>query len=350
MRVSLPAREYQGDKSVLLYQSVLERVRTLAGVRSAAIVADLPVRDGWSIWSILIDGAPMTSVAASPSAMPQQVSPGFFEAMAIPLVRGRVFTDADRTGAPLVAVVNETMAKKLWPGKSAIGGTIKMLNESAPWATVVGVVKDVREGGFLSESPPTMFFPHAQSGLSAYYWPADMNLVIRTEHDPLALVGAVRQIVRDLEPAAPLAQIQSMDQVVAESVSSRRFSTQLLIGFAALALLLAGIGIYGVISYGVTQRTFELGLRIALGAQRGRVLRFVLGEGVRLALIGLVIGTGGALAATRLMRALFVEVTPGDPRTLLIVTVAIGVVALLASWLPARRATVVDPMGAMRAE
>ena len=350
MRVSLPAREYEGDKSVLLYQSVLDRVRTLAAVRSAAIVADLPVRDGWSIWSILIDGAPMASVAASPSAMPQQVSPGYFETMGIRLVRGRVFTDADRAGAPLVAVVNETMEKKLWPGKSAIGGTIKMLYERAPWATVVGVVKDVREGGALSEPPPTMFFPHAQSGLSAYYWPADMNLVIRTEHDPLALVGAVRQIVRDLEPAAPLAQIQSMDQVVAESVSNRRFSTQLLIGFAALALVLAGIGIYGVISYGVTQRTFEMGLRIALGAQRASVLRLVVGEGVRLAVIGLALGIAGALAVTRLMGALFVAVSPGDPRTLLTVSIAIGLVALLASWIPARRATVVDPMGAMRAE
>jgi len=282
--------------------------------------------------------------------MPQQVSPGYFETMRIRVVRGRVFTDADRAGAPLVAVVNETMEKKLWPGKSAIGGTIKMLNPTAPWATVVGVVKDVREGGFLSEAPPSMFFPHAQAGLSVYYWPTDMNLVIHTAGDPLALVGAVRQIIRELEPAAPLAGIQSMEQVVAESVSNRRFSTQLLIGFATLALLLAGIGIYGVISYGVTQRTFEMGLRIALGAQRGSVLRLVVGEGVRLALIGLALGIAGALAVTRLMRALFVAVSPGDPRTLLTVSIAVGLVALFASWMPARRATVVDPMRAMRAE
>jgi putative ABC transport system permease protein len=225
-----------------------------------------------------------------------------------------------------------------------------MLNPTSPWATVVGVVQDVREGGFLSESPPSMYFPHAQSGLSAYYWPTDMDLVIRSASDPLALVGSVRQLIRELEPAAPLARIQTMEQVIAESVSSRRFTTQLLIGFASLALLLAGIGIYGVISYGVTQRTFEMGLRIALGAQRGSVLRMVVGEGVRLAVFGLAIGIAGAFAVTRLMRALFVDVSPGDPRTLLSVSIAIGLVALLASWLPARRATGVDPMGAMRAE
>jgi putative ABC transport system permease protein len=195
-----------------------------------------------------------------------------------------------------------------------------------------------------------MYFPHAQSGLSAYYWPTDMNLVIRTQGDPLAIVSAVRRVVHELEPAAPLARIQTMDDVVAASVSSRLFSTQLLAGFAVLALVLAGIGIYGVISYGVTQRTFEIGLRIALGAQRQRVLRLIVGEGVRLAAVGLVIGIAGALAVTRSMRALFVDVSAGDPRTLLAATMSIAVVALLASWLPARRATAVNPMGAMRAE
>ncbi|MEW5916098.1 MAG: ABC transporter permease [Gemmatimonadota bacterium] len=350
MRVSLPATEYRGDRAVGFYQNVLERVRAHRGVRAAAVVGDLPVRDGWSIWSILLDGAPMTTVAQSPSAMPQQVSPQFFETMGIRLVKGRTFTDEDRSGAPLVAVVNEAMEKKYWPTKGALGGTIKMLAKDAPWATVVGVVRDIREGGYLSESPPSMYFPHAQAGQSAYYWPTDMNLVIRSAGDPLALVPGVRQIVRELEPGAPLAQIQSMEQVIARSISSRRFATQLLGGFAALALLLAGIGIYGVISYGVTERRFELSLRIALGAQRARVLRLVITEGVRLAVIGLTIGAAGALAVTRLMRALFIDVAPWDPLTLVAVAAMIAVAALTASWIPARRATIVDPMRAMRAE
>ncbi len=350
MRVGLPPGDYQGAKPVLLYQTLLDRVRALGGVRAAGAVADLPIADGWSIWSILIDGAPMTSVGAAPSAMREQVTPGYFEALGIRLARGRMFTEADRVGAPLVTVVNETMEKKLWPGKSAVGGTIKMLSPTAPWATVVGVVKDVRQGGFLTDPPPTMFFPHAQAGVSAYYTPGDMTLVIRTAGDPLALVGAVRAIVRQLEPAAPLARVQSMEQVVAASVASRRFSTQLLAGFAALALVLAGIGIYGVISYGVTQRTFEMGLRIALGAPRGRVLGLVVAEGVGLAAIGLAIGMVGAVVVTRLMRAMFVEVTPRDPVALVAVTIIIALVAFVASWVPGRRAMAVDPMGAMRAE
>ena len=350
IRVGLPPGDYEGARSALLYQTLLDRVRALHGASAAGAVADLPIADGWSVWSILIDGAPMTSVGAAPSAMREQVTPGYFEALGIRVVRGRAFTDADRVGAPLVAVVNETMEKQRWPGKSAIGGTIKMLSPMAPWATVVGVVKDVRQGGFLTEPPPTMFFPHAQAGVSAYYTPGDMTLVIRTRRDPLALVGAVRAIVHQLEPAASLARVQSMEQIVAASVASRRFSTQLLAGFAALALLLAGIGIYGVISYGVTQRTFEMGLRLALGAPRWRVLGLVVAEGLRLAAIGLATGMFGALAVTRLMRTMFVELTPGDPLTLVTVMITIVVIAFVASWVPGRRAMAVAPMRAMRAE
>jgi predicted permease len=361
MRVGLPPADYPGEKPVLLYQTLLDRVRSLPGVRAAGAVADLPIADGWSVWSILVDGAPMTSVGAAPSAVREQVTPGYFEALGIRVARGRAVTESDRTGAPLVVVVNNTLEKKLWPGRSAIGHTIKVLSPTAPWATVVGVVTDVRQGGFLTDPPPTMFFPHAQSGVSAYYTPGDMTLVIRTgcpsgtprsgatgRCDPLALVGAVRAIVRQLEPAATLARVQSMEQIVAASVASRRFSTQLLAGFAALALVLAGIGIYGVISYGVTQRTFEMGLRIALGAPRRHVLGLVVGESVRLAALGLGLGLFGALVVTRLMRTMLVELTPRDPVTLVAVTMVIAFVALVASWAPGRRAMAVAPMAAMR--
>jgi putative ABC transport system permease protein len=360
-RIGLPPGEYDGVKSVLLYQMLLDRVRTLRGVRAAGAVADLPVADGWSVWSILIDGAPMTSVGAAPSAMREQVTPGYFEALGIRVLRGRAFTESDHVGAPLVAVVNETMAKKLWPGRSAIGGTIKVLSPTAPWATVVGVVNDVRQGGFLTDPPPTMFFPHAQAGMSAYYTPMDMTLVIRTGSpsgtprsgatggcDAIALVGAVRAVVRELEPAATLARVQTMDQIIAASVASRRFSTQLLAGFGALALALAGIGVYGVVSYGVTQRTFEMGLRIALGAPRSRVLGLVVGEVVRLAAVGLGIGIFCAVIVTRLMRTVVAELTPRDPVTLLAVTIMIVVMAVAASWIPGRRAMAVAPIRAMR--
>ena len=360
-RIGLPPGEYGGAKSVLLYQMLLDRVRTLRGVRAAGAVADLPVADGWSVWSILIDGAPMTSVGAAPSAMREQVTPGYFEALGIRVLRGRAFTESDHAGAPLVAVVNETMERKLWRGRSAIGGTIKVLSPTAPWATVVGVVNDVRQGGFLADPPPTVFFPHAQAGMSAYYTPMDMTLVIRTgcpsgtqrsgatgRCDAVALVGAVRALVRELEPAATLARVQSMDDLVAASVASRRFSTQLLAGFGALALALAGIGIFGVVSHGVAQRTFEMGLRIALGAPPWRVLGLVIGEVVRLAAIGLGIGIFCAVIVTRLMRSVVADLTPSDPVALLTVTIMIVVVAVVASWIPGQRAMAVAPIRAMR--
>jgi predicted permease len=351
MRVGLPPGDYQGDRPVLFYQTLLDRVRGLRGVDAAGAVADLPIADGWSVWSILIDGAPMTSVSAAPSAMREQVTPEYFEALKIRVTSGRVFTEADRAGAPLVTVVNETMERQLWPGSSALGRTIKMLSPTAPWVTVVGVVKDVRQGGFLTDPPPTMFFPHAQAGASAYYTPGDMTLVIRTAGDPLTLVEPVRAIVRQLEPGAPLSRVQSMEQIVAASVASRQFSARLLAGFAALALALAGTGIYGVTSYGVTQRTFEMGLRIALGAPRRRVLALVVAESVSLAAIGLAIGVVGAVVVARLMKAIFVEVTPEDTVTLLVVvTIIVTLLAVVASWVPGRRAMAVDPMSSIRAE
>ena len=313
-------------------------------------MGDLPIADGNSIWSILIDGSPMLSVADAPSAMPQQVTPGYFRTMSIPVLRGREFTERDRADAPPVVLVNETAAKKLWPNKNAIGGTIKMLNPSAPWATVIGVVKDVRSAGYQADIPPTMYFPHAQAGKSAYYTPAAMNLVIKARRDPASLAGPVRDVVRQLSPSTPVSQIQTMDEIVAASVASRRFSTELLAGFAVLALALAAIGIYGVIAYDVSQRTYEIGLRMALGAQSGQVAGMMLGRGVRMVGIGLAIGVAGSLAVTGVLRSLLVGVSRLDPVTIIGVVVVLGLVAAGAAYLPARRASAVDPMLALRRE
>ena len=350
MRVAPPDREYQGTRGAQYYAELLARARELPGVTDAGAVADLPIADGNSIWSILIDGAPMTTVALASSAMPQQVTPGYFEAMRIPLKGGRVFTDGDREDAPLVAVVNETMARKYWPGKSAIGGTIRMLSKSAPWATVVGVVADMRSTGALSDVPPTMYFPHAQAGKSAYFTESMMNLVVRTRGEPAAVAGAMRDLVHRLEPAASVGRVQTMDAVVAASEASRRFTTRLLAGFAAVALLLAAIGLYGIVAHGVALRRFEMGLRMALGAQPGQVVTLVLREGLRTSLLGLAIGTAGALALTRLLRSLLVQVGPGDPLTLVGVALLLLAVAVAASLVPARRASGVDPVSALRAE
>lgn len=350
MRVAPPEARYSGDRAAAFYASALERIRAIPGVEAAAAVQELPVADGHSMWSILVNGAPMGTVANSPAAMPQSVTPGYFEVMGIGLVQGRTFTGGDRAGAPLVVIVNETMAREHWPDRSPLGGTIKMLNERSPWATVVGVVRDVRNNGFQGRIPPTMYFPHAQAGESAHYVPSLMSLVIRTRGAPESTVPSVRTIVRELEPAAPLSRIRTMEQIVAESVASRRFTTQLLAGFAALALLLAGVGLYGVISYAVTQRRFEIGVRMALGASRRQVVGLVLREGLRTAAIGAVTGLAGALAIARVMRSMFVEVEPTDPLTLASVIAILVVVALVASLIPARRASAVDPMYALRAE
>jgi predicted permease len=355
MRVSFPTppvpiSEAAGQSLAIarFYRDLTDRIQALPGVRSVGAVGDLPIADGNSIWSILVDGSPMMSVGEAPSAMPQQVTPGYFRTMGVPVVRGREFTAADGDDAPLVALVNETAAKKLWAGKNAIGGTIKMLNPTAPWATVVGVVKDVRSSGYQADVPPTMYFPHAQAGKSAYYTPAAMNLVIKTGADPLTLAGPVRDVVRQLSATTPVSQVQTMESVVAASVASRRFSTLLLAGFGALALLLAGIGIYGVIAYDVSQRTYEIGLRMALGAQSAQVAGMMLGRGVRMVALGLVIGVAGSLAVTGVLESVLVDVNRLDPLTLAGVVSMLAVVAACAAYLPARRASAVDPMVALR--
>jgi putative ABC transport system permease protein len=350
MRISLPLPQYADDKAARFLDDLTQRLRSQPGVIAAGAVEDLPVADGNSIWSISLDGAPVTSVAKAPTAMPQKVTPEYFTVMRIPVLRGRAFTDVDRPDAPLVAVVNEAMVRKYWAGSEPLGHTVRMLNDKMPWATVVGVVKDVRSSGFLGDVPPTMYFPHAQAGRIAYYVPALMNVVIRTSGDPELVAGVARRIVRELEPNAPISRVGPMSRLVSDSVQSRRFSTQLLAGFALLALGLAGVGIYGVISYSVSQRSFEIGLRAALGARPDQVLRLIVGEGVRTTLIGAVIGLAGAVAVTRLMQSVFVQVSAWDPVSLGLATLLLVFVGAMASYLPARRALRVEPTRALRAE
>jgi putative ABC transport system permease protein len=347
-RVSLPQPEYDDARAATFYRELLARAAALPGVRAAGAVADLPVGDGFSFWSIMLDGKVVKTIAEAPGAMPQQVTPDYFRAMAIPVVRGRAFTEADREGAPPVAVVNETMAKQFWPDDGGVGHTLKMFNEQSPWVTIVGVVKDVRSAGPGAEVPPTMYFPHAQAAASAHYAPRTMNVVIRGAADPLALAGPLRDLVRQMDRGVPVSRVETMESIVAEAMASRRFSTTLLATFAVLAALLAGIGIYGVISFIASQRAYEIGLRMALGAERRQVVGLMVGQGTRFAAAGVVVGLAGAVAMTRLLKSMLVGVTALDPVTLTGVVVAIGAVAVVASWLPAWRATMGDPMRALR--
>lgn len=348
-RLNLPPLNYTEDaKAVGFVQQLEERVRGIPGVLSAGIMGWTPVVGGGGTWSIVIDGREVKEIAAAPSADPQQVSAGFFTALGIHVVRGRVFTEQDRDGAPPVAVINETMAKQLWPGQDPVGHTLRMFNPQSPWVTIVGVVRDIQSRGAGLDAPPTMFFPYAQAGKSAYFTPRQVTLAVKTTGNPEALGGAVRRLMRELDPGAPVSEVRSMEAVMGTALSSRRFTTLLLGWFAVLALLLAGIGIYGVIAYGVSQRTYEIGLRQALGADRGSVLGLIVSEGLKLTGAGLVLGLVATLATGQLIRSLLVNVKTTDPVTLVAVAMLLGGVAALASWIPARRAMAVSPTEALR--
>jgi len=288
------------------------------------------------------------TIAESPSARPEHVTPDYFRTMGIRLVRGRGLTAQDRMGAAPVAIISDGMAKKLYPGVDPIGRTLKMFNDSSPWATIVGIVADVRARGFQQEIPPTMYFPYSQSGQTAYGVPRTMTLLVRAGGDVTPLIGPLRKIIREMDSSIPISQVATMEQVVGNSIASRRFTTALLAGFAALALVLAGIGIYGVISYGVSQRRYEIGVRMAMGASHGSIVRLVMSEGARMTVVGLAIGLLGALGVERSLSSLLVGVTSTDAPTLISVCVLLAAVAACACLLPARRATGVSPTEALR--
>jgi len=348
MQLTIPPRRYNDTTADEFFRQVLERVRHLPGVQSAALDGALPISGDESGWSIMLDGRVVKNISEAPYAKPEQVTPGYFQTFGIPLVSGRAFTEADRRGAPPVAVINRAMAKKLWPGVDPIGHTLKMFNPSSPWVTIVGVVGDVRARGFQQDAPETMYFPYSQSGSSAYFQPGSMTLVVKTAGDAASMTPAVRGVVRGIDAQVPVSRVATMEEVVTRSIASRRFTTILLGGFATIALALAGIGIYGVIAYGVSQRTFEIGVRVALGASAASVVQLVMAEGVRMTLAGLTVGLIGALAIDRLLRGLLVGVTTTDPTTFAVVVGVLLAVAACACALPARRATAVSPTEALR--
>jgi predicted permease len=348
MQLTLPPGGYTDTTADQLYRDIVGRVGRLPGVRSAALDGAIPIAGSDNSWSIMIDGRVVKTIAEAPSAKPDQVTADYFKTLSIKLVRGRVFDATDRMGTAPVAIINETMARQLWPGVNPVGRTLKMFNPSSPWVTIVGLVGDVRARGFQGDVPPTMYFPYSQSGTSAYSMPATMTLLVKATGDPSALVPSIRAVIRAAAPRVPIEQVLTMDQIVGRSIASRTFTTILLAAFSAIALVLAGLGIYGVIAYAVSQRTFEIGVRLALGASQRSVLGLVVREGLRLSAAGLVVGLAGGLAVMRLLRTLLVDVSTLDIPTLICVSVVLAAVAACASFLPARRATVVSPTEALR--
>jgi predicted permease len=349
MRVVLPEMKYPDQpRRTAFYAELVRRLEALPGVQSAAVTNWIPlVRQGDSL-GITIEGQPAPAPGQNPSAVTRVVSPHYFRTMGIQLTRGREFVEQDTADSPRVVVISETMARRFWPGEDPLGKRLTTGGPAGapiPWMEVVGVVKDVRQMELTADPKPQMYVPFTQP---VFFRPS--HLVVKTDVEPRTLATAVRKAVWEIDKDQPVSNVSTMEDVLSESIARQRFSMLLFGIFAALALILAAVGIYGVMSYSVAQRTREIGIRIALGAQRGDVLRLAVGGGLKLVLIGVVLGLAAAFALTRVMTSLLFGVSATDPATLVVISLVLISVAVLASYIPARRATKVDPMVALRYE
>jgi putative ABC transport system permease protein len=346
MRISLSGGKYNDQRARVFYDECLARVRAVPGAQSAALAHSLPIQGtNWSGVFVAAD-KPAPSRADMPETDRLLVSSNYFEMMGMRLLRGRLFTAADTPESAPVIIINETLARRIWPGEDPIGKRVKQGRPEvdSPWREVVGVVNDVKMNGVDLATSLQTYLPFSQvSGES-------VGLIVRAERNPAALASAVEQAIHAIDKDLPVSSILTMDLLLGNSLAQRRLTLILLASFAALALLLAAVGVYGVIAYSVRQRTHELGIRMALGAQSGDALKLILGQGLKLALIGVTIGLAVALALTRWMESLLFEVRPADPLTFCLIAVVLLCVALVACWVPARRAARVDPLLALRSE
>jgi putative ABC transport system permease protein len=338
MTIPLSFAKYTPEQKKIFYQELLTRARSLPGVKDAAIENGLPLANKRSVGG----RAPLPDPKNSSILEFKRVSVDYFRAMGMSLRMGRGFTGQDNENAPRVAVINETLARRDFRGENPIG---KRRSNRQTDPTIVGIVADVKRYGLETEARPEIYYPILQDADVG-----QISLVIRTVGDPLKLGPAARRQVREIDPNLPVMDVMSMEQRLAELVEPRRFQTLLFGAFALLALVIALVGIYGVISYAVSQRTREIGIRIALGAQASDILRMVVWRGIRLTLIGVALGLAAALALTRVMRNLLFEVSATDPSTFALIALLLIGVALIASYIPARRATKVDPLQALRNE
>jgi putative ABC transport system permease protein len=346
--LQVPATDYPQPADVVrFYRALDERIAQIPGVRAAGAVRVLPLSRSIGDWSIKIEGRPYVP-EENPNADFQAVTPGYFEAMGLGLARGRFLTAADREDAPAVAVINETMAARYWPGEDALGRQFMMGTDDKPWLTIVGIVKTVRHNAVVEAPRAEMYVAHAQLPAHIRSAPRGMTLTIKTNGDPLAVAGAVRAAVRGLDRNLPVSDIRAMDAVAAAALSQPRFVTFLLGLFAAMALTLAAIGIYGTISLLVAERTQEMGIRLALGAERTSILTLILGQGLWLTAAGLAVGLAGAVLLARTLAGLVYGVGTLDPLTFAAVPALLCAVALLACLVPALRAASVDPITTLR--
>jgi putative ABC transport system permease protein len=338
-------RYASNEQRAAFFQRLTERLSSLPGVRSASAINHLPL--GGDVWTLgfTVEGGPATREAERPSAVYRVALPDYFRTMGAALLKGREFTERDDADAPGVVIVNEALARRQWPGEEALGKRITVNGEGSKPREVVGVVRDLKQGDWASEPKPEMYLPHLQAAS-----PRSMTLVIRAAPGAAELGPEVRREVWAIDGDLPVSNVEGMDEVVSEALAQQRFNTLLIGLFAATALLLASVGVYGVMSHAVAQRTHEIGVRLALGARGRDVLGMIIRQGLGLTLAGLAVGLAGALALMRVLKSLLYEVSATDPLVFGGVAAALTLSALLACYLPARRATKVDPLVALRHE
>ena len=346
MKIPLLGPRYKDQRAQAeFFTALLERVKTLPGVQWASVSRGLPV-EGWSGWGFVTEDNPSPPPNEEPDANYQVIGPDYFRVMGIPLREGRFYTDLDTQQSTRVVIVNEELARKQWPGQDPIGKRLRINMLGKPWLTVVGVVGNVR-----TEWPTPEFFEEFYLPCTQYPWDlAPRDFMVRTAMNPTTVAAAIQREVASLDKDQPVSDVRTLEQVVGEAVGPQRFAMMLLAAFAALALALAAVGIYGVIAYFVSQRTHEIGIRMALGARQTHVLGMVVRQALGLALAGAGLGLAGAFGLTRLLSGLLYSVRPTDPLTLALVTLVLLAVSALAGYIPARRATKIDPIVALRYE
>ncbi|HEY6306299.1 MAG TPA: ABC transporter permease [Candidatus Angelobacter sp.] len=344
LHLSVPEKKYPGETVATgFYQPLLEKIKALPGVQSAGIISLLPIQDAWRNGAVRVEGRPVEEPGHETWAEIRTVSPDYFPALGIGLRQGRSFSEGDTSAARSVLLINDRLAKLCFPGEDPIG---KRILFGSPW-TIVGAVSDVKQVGLATPTQPELYFPYLQAPEELH---GSMTLVVRSRVSPESVVGAVRDSVRSLDPGQPVYDVETMQQVIADSIADRRLYMILLGVFAGIALLLAVVGIYGVISFLVAQRTTEFGIRLALGAPPNHVLAWVLKQSLKLIFAGIALGLVGSFAATRVLGAFLFHVKATDPGTFAAFSLLLGGIALAATYVPAWRATRIDPMVALRHE
>jgi putative ABC transport system permease protein len=347
-QVQLPPAPYPTPGDVIrFYRELHGRLTQVPGVRGAGLARILPLSRTIGNWSITLESRPF-SAEENPHGDFQYATAGYFEAMGVHPVRGRLIERTDTENSQLIAIVNDTMARKYWPDEDAIGKRFHFGTADQPWLTIVGIVPTVRHNAIVEEPRAEMYVPHAQVSRARAGAPRSMAVVMKTESDPQEFIAGLREVVRAIDPNLPIAEIRTMEEIEARALAEPRLTTWLLTGFAALPLMLATVGIYGTISLFVNDRSQEIGIRLALGAQRGTILKMILAQGAALAGIGIAAGIGAAFFLTRLLENVLYGVNARDPLTFAVVPLLLGAVALVASLTPAGRAARMDPVSSLK--